>query len=269
MEKSEVDQFASLAHPQRLAVFRLLMRRYPSRISAGAIGAILGIKASTLSVYLGNLRSAGLITQERDGTSLTYAANTLAAEKLVGFLVDDCCRGRGVVCPPDLKQARPVSVLFICTGNSARSLMAEALVRDLGRGKFVVHSAGTAPRSRASTLALSILERNGHDISRLEPKSLSKFADSDAFRFDFVFTVCDAAANEDCPRWAGSPVTAHWSEPDPVAVCGPLFQRAVDFEKTYKNLRNRIEAFVALPFETLDRMSVQTKVDELALPKEQ
>ncbi|WIV50436.1 helix-turn-helix domain-containing protein [Marivivens sp. LCG002] len=269
MEKLAVEQFASLAHPQRLAVFRLLMRRYPTRVPAGAIASALGIKASTLSVYLGNLRSTGLITQEREGTSLTYAADTTAAGHLVDYLVDDCCRGRGALCPPEMVQDRPLSVLFICTGNSARSLIAETLVRDLGQGRFVAHSAGTTPRSAPSPLALAILERRGHDVSALRSKSLDHLLGAGSSRFDFVFTVCDAAANEDCPRWAGRPITAHWSEPDPVRVTGPLFERAEAFDRTYLNLRNRIEAFVALPFETLDRMSLQAKVDELALLEEQ
>lgn len=269
MELIAVDQLGSLAHPQRLAVFRLLMRRYPSRISAGEIATILGIKASTLSVYLGNLRSAGLINQERDRTFVTYAAETSATERLVGFLVDDCCRGRGVICPPDISTKTSLSVLFICTGNSARSLIAEALLRDLGRGKMIAHSAGTDPRGAPSALALSVLERHGHGVIGLVPKGIDSTETLDAGRFDFVFTVCDAAASEDCPSWAGRPITAHWSEPDPVAVTGPLFERAAAFERTYLNLRNRIEAFVALPFETLDRMSLQAKVDELALLEEQ
>lgn len=268
MEKLAVDQFASLAHPHRLAVFRLLMRHYPSRVPAGAIAAKLGLKGSTLSVYLANLRAAGLITQEREGTSLTYAVNTKASEQLVSFLIDDCCRGRGAVCPPDIAKQRPISVLFVCTGNSARSLIAETLVRDLGQSSFAAYSAGTSPRSMPSDLALSILQKHGHDTSGLCPKALETFVGIDAPLFDFVFTLCDVAADEDCPRWPGGPVTAHWSEPDPVSVTGPMLQRAAAFETTYQNLRRRIEAFVALPFETLDRMSLQAQVDALALLKE-
>ena len=263
MESLALSQLGALAHPQRLAVFRLLMRRYPGRVAAGEIAEALDIKASTLSVYLGALRGAGLISQERAGTSLTYAAETAAASDLVGYLFEDCCRGRPEICQPE-KATGVLNVLFICTGNSARSLMAEAILRDLGGGRFVVHSAGTDPRSGASALAVATLERQGHSTEVLRPKPLSIYTGTDAPQMDFVFTVCNRAANEECPVWAGGPVTAHWGEPDPVLVKGSTAERGLAFTQTYAALHRRISAFVALPFETLERASLQRHIDDIA-----
>ena len=129
MEK-EIEQLTALAHPQRLAVFRLLMRRYPGGVPAGEIGEVLGVKPSTLSAYLASLVHAGLITQERQGTSLRYAAALAQAQALTGFLIDDCCRGRVGVLVQDRPAARIRNVLFLCIDNSALSLMAEAILRD-------------------------------------------------------------------------------------------------------------------------------------------
>lgn len=265
MEMKSIEKLAALAHPQRLAVFRLLVRRYPDRVPAGAIAAALELKASTLSVYLATLRSTGLVSQVRAGKSLTYAADTQSAAGLVGFLFEDCCRARPDLCLAPIAKGRKISVLFICTGNSARSIMAEALLRDLGGDKFTVCSAGTAPRSAPNTLATAILHQKGHSLEGLASKNIAEFSSATAPRFDFVFTVCDRAADEECPKWRGGPVTAHWSEPDPIAVKGALMARAAAFENVYASLRNRIEAFAALPFETLDRASLQKRADEFAL----
>lgn len=272
MEK-ELDQLATLAHAGRNAIFRLLMRRYPDAVPAGEITGALDLKPSTASAHLASLREAGLITQARAGTSLLYRADTGAAQGLVDFLFTDCCRGRPDICPPALTVtdkgtgAMPekiYSVLFICTGNSARSIIAETLLREMGEGRFTVHSAGTRPYSELNPLAVEMLAQKGHDVTGLRAKNVSEFQGPDAPALDFVFTVCDKAANEDCPPWEGQPITAHWGLPDPVKATGTEAQRMLAFQQTYGMLKNRLAVFTALPLDALDRVSLQARLDDIA-----
>ena len=159
--------------------------------------------------------------------------------------------------------ATDVNVLFICSGNSARSIFAEALLRDLGKGKFRAFSAGTRPNSELNPFALEILKRNGHDTSGLRSKHISEFQQPGSTVMDFVFTVCDTAAAEECPPWPGQPITGHWGLPDPVKAIGTDAEKALVFAQTYAALRRRITAFVELPFESLSRMSLQSRVDAI------
>jgi protein-tyrosine-phosphatase len=154
-------------------------------------------------------------------------------------------------------------VLFICTGNSARSIFAESLLRDLGKGKFQAFSAGNRPNSELNPFALEVLRRNGHDTSTLRAKHVSEFQQPGAVEMDFVFTVCDVAAAEECPPWPGQPITGHWGMPDPVKAEGTDAEKALVFAQTYGALRRRIMAFVALPFEDLTRISLQSRVDAI------
>lgn len=274
MESDFAEKLSALGHAQRLAVFRLLVRRFPDAVPAGEIGQALGVKPSTLSVYLSALRRAGLIMQERRGTWLHYSANMASAQVLIRFLLEDCCRGRPECCLSlDLTHQkvltmtnRPCSVLFICTGNSARSIFAEAILRQEGGDRFVAHSAGTRPRSELNPFAVEMLNDKGHDISLLRAKNVGEFQGLDAPRLDFVFTVCDRAANEECPAWAGQPITAHWGMPDPVKAEGTDAEKRLAFQQTYGALRNRILAFAALPIETLNRVALQREVDGIARP---
>lgn len=155
------------------------------------------------------------------------------------------------------------NVLFICSGNSARSIFAETLLRDLGGAHFAAYSAGTRPGTQLNPFALEVLERNGHDVSRMRSKHLSEFQSEDSPRMDFVFTVCDTAAAEECPPWPGQPITGHWGLPDPVKAKGTDAEKALVFAQTYGALRRRIEAFVALPMASLDRISLQNRVDAI------
>jgi protein-tyrosine-phosphatase len=192
-------------------------------------------------------------------------------EALVGYLALDLGRGRPDIVASLLAadmEARTMrdtdfDVLFICSGNSARSIFAEALLRDLGRGKFQAFSAGTRPNSTLNPFALEVLERNGHDTAGLRSKHLSEFQVPGAPVMDFVFTVCDTAAAEECPPWPGQPITGHWGLPDPVKAQGTDAERALVFAQTYGVLRRRIAAFVELPFESLGRMSLQARVDAI------
>jgi arsenate reductase len=148
--------------------------------------------------------------------------------------------------------ARPWDVLFLCTGNSARSILAEAALDRIGQERFVAYSAGSRPKGAVHPLALELLEAEGFPVERLRSKSWSEFDCPDAPRMDFIFTVCDAAAAEACPVWPGRPATAHWGLPDPAAVEGPIERRRQAFRDTLRALETRIRAFVALDLERLD-----------------
>ena len=154
-------------------------------------------------------------------------------------------------------------MLFICSGNSARSILAEALLRDLGAGRFAAFSAGTRPNTDLNPFALEILRRNGHDTAALRAKHISEFQGPAAIVMDFVFTVCDTAAAEECPPWPGQPITGHWGLPDPVKATGTDAEKALVFAQTYAALRRRIAAFVELPFDSLGRISLQSRVDAI------
>lgn len=270
-QKTASHAFATLGHPDRLAVFRLLMRFAPKGVRPTEIAEALGLKQNTLSHHLADLIAAGLARVERQGRSLFYSVNIDTTEGLIGYLALDVGRAR-----PDLLTSLPVTsketptmgdtsrnVLFICSGNSARSLFAEALLRDLGKGKFNAFSAGTRPGSQPNPFALDILERNGHDTLSLRSKNISEYQDPDAPVMDFVFTVCDTAAAEECPPWPGQPITGHWGLPDPVKATGTDTEKALVFAQTYGALRQRISAFVELPFASLDRLSLQSRVDAI------
>ncbi|WP_025045555.1 helix-turn-helix domain-containing protein [Sulfitobacter geojensis] len=270
MEIMIPNRFSTLGHPQRLALFRLLMRRYPDRVPATELAQALYLKPNTLSTYVNALMQAGLINQQRVGTSLRYAIDMDATRETVDYLLQDCCRGRPEICVPNASPAfngdspmtdRKFNVLFICTGNSARSIFAESILRDLAGDRFIAYSAGTKPYSELNPFALEVLKKNGHDVSDLRAKNISEFQGEDAPEFDFVFTVCDQAANEECPAWKGQTISAHWGLPDPVRVDGTDAERNLAFHQTYGALRNRMTGFTALPIESLDRISLQRAVD--------
>ncbi|WP_417607632.1 helix-turn-helix domain-containing protein [Primorskyibacter flagellatus] len=272
MEIVVPNRLSVLGHPQRLAVFRLLMRRYPDRIPATELARALDLKPNTLSTYVNALMQAGLVTQERVGTSLRYAVDMDATRETFDYLLLDCCRGRPEICSLNAYAAlsgsnampdQKYDVLFICTGNSARSIFAEAILRDVAGDRFVAYSAGTKPRSELNPFALEVLKKNGHDVGLLRSKNLAEFQSAEAPAFDFVFTVCNQAANEECPAWHGQPVSAHWGLPDPVKIDGSDAEKSLAFQQAYDALRNRIIAFTALPFASLNRVSLQKAVDDL------
>jgi protein-tyrosine-phosphatase/DNA-binding transcriptional ArsR family regulator len=272
MEREMSPRLATLGHPQRLAIFRLLMRRYPDRVPAGELAEALELKNSTLSSYLSALMQAGLVTQERAGTSLRYTVAMAEVRHTFDYLLLDCCRGRPEICMPTsptqitgtATMPHPkYSVLFICTGNSARSIFAESILRKEDGHRFEAYSAGTRPFSELNPIALDVLRQKGHDVSMLRAKNVGEFQGEGAPKLDFVFTVCNQAANEDCPAWQGQPVSAHWGMPDPVKVEGTDAERSLAFHQAYGALYNRIKAFAALPIASLDRLSLQKAVDDI------
>lgn len=274
MEQSAALRFACLGHPGRLAVFRLLMRFAPQGVRPTEIASALGLKPNTLSHHLADLSACGLVQVRRAGRSLFYAVDLHKTESLIGYLALDLGRARPDLMPKALHEKAnlmpdtPFNVLFICSGNSARSIFAEALLRDLGKGKFIAHSAGTRPGTTINPFALEVLARNGHDTGGLRAKHLSEYQGPAAPQMDFVFTVCDTAAAEECPPWPGQPITGHWGLPDPVKATGTEAEKALVFAQTYGALRRRIAAFVDLPFDTLDRLALQTRIDAIGATPE-
>jgi arsenate reductase (thioredoxin) len=157
----------------------------------------------------------------------------------------------------------PLNVLFLCTGNSARSILAEAIVDREGGGRFKGYSAGSRPSGTPHPMAIDLLKRMGHDTSFARSKCWDEFGEDTAPKMDFIFTVCDSAAEEECPYWPGHPATAHWGLPDPAAVDGTEAEKKLAFADTYRMLRNRISIFVNLPLGSLDKDDLQKKLDQI------
>jgi arsenate reductase (thioredoxin) len=158
---------------------------------------------------------------------------------------------------------RIFNVLFLCTGNSARSIIAEAILNKLGAGRFHAFSAGSEPKGELNPHAVALLQGLGYDLAGFRSKSWLEFAAPGAPALDFVFTVCDNAAGETCPLWPGQPMTAHWGVPDPAAAIGSAAEAAYAFNDTYRMLNQRIAVFTALPFGSLDRLSLQSRLAEI------
>ncbi len=161
------------------------------------------------------------------------------------------------------------NVLFLCTGNSARSILAEAILARAGQGRFRAFSAGSQPKGEVHPYALDLLKHLNHDTGFARSKNWEEFAAPGAPVMDFVFTVCDNAAAETCPVWPGQPMTAHWGVPDPAAVEGTEAEKRLAFADAYRMLNNRISIFVSLPLRSLDRLTLQGRLREIGrdLPK--
>lgn len=273
---SETEALTALGHADRLAVFRLLARHAPQEVRPGDLARALGLKPNTLSVHLATLSRAGLVTSRREGKAVLYRIDLERTSALIRFLVTDCCRGRPELCAPLAEQLMQhvdregrtmaggkLAVAFICTGNSARSIMAESILRHEAGERFDAYSAGTRPAAAPHPLALDLLREEGHDIAKLRSKNLDELQAPSAPQLDFVFTVCDRAANEECPVWPGHPLGGHWGLPDPAAVEGGDAERKLAFRRCFDALRDRITAFAALPFASLDRLALQGAVDAI------
>ncbi|HFQ15829.1 MAG TPA: metalloregulator ArsR/SmtB family transcription factor [Rhodobacteraceae bacterium] len=270
---SMIDTLNALAQDTRLKAFRLLVRHGPEGLPAGRIALELGVPQNTLSSHLGRLACTGLVRQQRKGRAIIYSADLEHVRKLVMFLTMNCCDGRPELCEslvagltcssstPATKPHRLKNVLILCTGNSARSILGEALVNRLGKGRFRGYSAGSAPTGKVNPFALRLLRDKGYDTSHFRSKSWDEFAAEGAPPIDYVFTVCDNAAGEACPVWPGHPARAHWGLPDPAAATGSDANIMQAFEQAYESLEKRIAAFIALP---LDRLSDERLKTELA-----
>ena len=278
--------FAALAQEHRLQVFRLLMRQAPYGLPAGQLSDCLGIPASTLSTHLAQLERAGLLRSWREQRRIFYAADTQGIDGLLTFLTEECCNGRPDLCgytPQETPPHRAASfgeklvqpealpmrddhvfhVLFLCTGNSARSIIAECLLNELGHGRFRAYSAGSHPKGEVHPYALDLLRHYHYETDDLRSKHWDEFTGPDAPPMDFVFTLCDEAAQESCPVWPGQPMTAHWGLPDPAAAEGADAVKRFAFIDTLRMLRQRIDIFINLPAAKLDRLSLQQRVEAI------
>jgi arsenate reductase len=158
---------------------------------------------------------------------------------------------------------RPYNILVLCTGNSARSILAEALFNTLGAGRIKAYSAGSHPSGRVNPFAIELVRALGYPTENLRSKSWDEFAEAGAPQMDFIVTVCDNVAGEACPLWPGKPVTAHWGFPDPAAVVGTDEQKRAAFAQTLREIRTRVQQFLSLPLETLDRMAIENRMHDL------
>ena len=264
--------FAALGQQTRLDAFRHLVRAGPEGSTVGEIAAALDVRDNTMSVALSVLAQAGLVNSHREGRSNRYVANMTGVRGLIDYLTLDCCGGQPELCGPlsglqaltgELSMPETKNVLFLCNGNSARSLIAEAILNREGKGLFRAYSAGAHPRNGPHPYTLDLLKRLSHDVSGIRSKDWNEFATPEAPRMDFVFTICDKAAAETCPVWPGQPMSAHWGVPDPVEAQGNEAERRLAFSESYRMLYNRISIFVNLPMASLDKLSLQRRLDEI------
>lgn len=267
-ENDAAARFGALGHPTRVALLRRLVGRGTEGLAAGELAAALSLAPSSLSFHLRELERAGLVRAARAGRTIRYAAELDAVRGLAAFLTEACCDGAPARCGADFVPAPPRTVLFLCTGNSHRSIMAEAILNREGAGRFRAFSAGSHPEGRVAPETLALLRRLDHSVGGLRSKSWDEFARPGAPELDFVITVCDAAAGEICPSWPGQPMAAHWGVPDPAHAKSPA-ERGRALSDTYRMLANRIGIFVNLPLRSLDRLSLQRSLDEIGrLPRE-
>ena len=273
-QETALAAFAALSQTTRLDVFRLLVAHEPDGLASGEVARRLDVPANTLSSHLGVLSRAGLVTTERQGRTIIYRARMDNIQSLIGFMVNTCCQGRYEACdfplpvPTPRPKGGPMSdrvynVLFLCTGNSARSILAESILRHDGGERFRAFSAGSRAKGQVHPLALKTIEALGYPSGGLRSKSWNEFSGPDASQIDFVFTVCDNAAGEVCPIWPGHPMTAHWGIEDPAAAAGTEIQKEAAFATAFRYLKNRISVFLALPIEKIDRIALGNRLRDI------
>jgi protein-tyrosine-phosphatase len=275
-EANAIEGFGSLAQPTRLAAFRFLLAAYPESVAAGVIARHCGVPHNTMSSHLGILGRAGLIGAEKDGRSMKYQANVDGFRGLLSFLSQDCCNGRpdlcgdafvlsaGLTTEPIEEIMKPTfNVLFLCTQNSARSIIAEALLEKIGKGRFRAYSAGSEPAREPVPEVIERLKALGHDVSHLHSKSWDRFKGLDAPRMDFIIALCDAPSGQFCPDLGTQFVTGAWPLPDPAQFTGSSTERTTLLNELYAMIRRRIEIFTSLSFDSLDRMAVKARLDEI------
>jgi len=271
-EANAIEGFGSLAQATRLAAVRHLLAVHPQSLPAGEIARLCEVPHNTMSTHLGILSRAGLISVEKDGRSMNYRADVDGFRDLLEFLSRDCCNGRPELCgdafdlPAEAtgKFMTPAfNVLFLCTQNSARSIIAEALLEKIGRGRFRAYSAGSDPARQPVPEVIDRLKALGHDVSRLHSKSWDEFKGPQAPRMDFIIALCDAPNGQFCPDLDAQFVTGAWPLPDPAQFTGSSTERTTLLNELYAMIRRRIEIFTSLPFDSLDRMAIKARLDEI------
>jgi ArsR family transcriptional regulator, arsenate/arsenite/antimonite-responsive transcriptional repressor / arsenate reductase (thioredoxin) len=275
-ESEIIEALGSLAQPTRLTAFRHLLAAHPDSVPAGEIARICDVPHNTMSTHLGILTRAGLIAVERQGRGMNYRADLRGFQNLLRYLARDCCNGRLDMCA-DLTRLIPeedddmkdtavtpaFNVLFLCTHNSARSIIAEALLQKIGKGRFNAYSAGSEPAQAPIPEVIERLESLGHDVSGLRCKSWNEFTGPSAPRMDFVIALCDTIQGQTCPDFGNKIITGAWPLPDPAKFTGSPTERTTLLNELYAMVRRRIEIFTSLPFASLDRMALKARLDEI------
>ena len=278
-EINVIRSLSALAHEARLRVFRALVVAGHHGLTPGDLVDKLSIAPNTLSFHLKELSNAELVSQERQGRSVLYRAAIPTMNNLLAYLTENCCEG--VACMPMqaltpnplttvsvntmTEMTKPLNILFLCTHNSARSILAEALLNDMSPLRFKAYSAGSSPRDnqQPNPLGLHVLQIAGVSTEGLRSKSWDEFATPDAPQMDLIITVCDNAAGEVCPIWPGHPATAHWGYPDPSEGEGTDEEKLEAFKQTMFMIRRRLEILTNLPHEKLQMSALQSTADEL------
>lgn len=267
--------FAALSQETRIDLIRLLIAEGPNGLPAGDIVSRLGLPNSTVSFHLAALERAGLTQATRQGRQIIHAVRIAGMRSVLGFLTETCCGGRPDLCGdiarllPPLPDEDPgmtpgFNVLFLCTHNSARSIMAEAILEKIGGERFHPYSAGSSPIAEPNREVMAKLETLGHNTSTLRSKSWHEFTGPNAPRMDFVITLCDIPHGQMCPDFGDLAVTAAWPLPDPAKFTGSDNERAALLNELYASLHRRLSIFMALPFAALDRMAIKARLDEIA-----
>ncbi len=254
--------FAALSQDSRLAVLRLLIDAGPTGLPAGVCAERLRLPASTASFHLAALERADLVQSTRQGRQIVYAARFFMLRQLLAF-VTELAPSLPYIAEETARMTPAFNVLFLCTHNAARSIMAEAILTKVGGERFRAFSAGSAPAEAPMPEVLAKLATLGHDTSLLHSKSWSVFTGPDAPRMDFVIALCDMLQGQVCPDFGAAAVTGAWPLPDPAKFNGSAAEVSTLLNELYASLRRRLEIFVSLPFATLDRMAMRARLDEI------
>lgn len=265
--------FGALSQDVRLAVLRLLISAGPTGLPAGVIAERIGLPSSTASFHLSALERAGLTQSTRQSRHIIHAVRFVALRDLISFLTETCCSGRPELCgdiarllpanPDDLPMTPAFNVLFLCARNSGRSIMAEAILRQLGGARFNVYSAGSDPADAPMSQVLEKLRALGHDTSDLRSKSWNEFSGPDAPHMDFVIALCDTLDGQVCPDFGHKAITGAWPLPDPAKFGGSPAEQSTMLNELYASLHRRLGIFVSLPFASLDRMAAKARLDDI------
>lgn len=267
-DEQAVRALTVLAQMARIQLLRALMSAAPEGLTPSVMARNLGLSPTAMSFHLKELVSTGFASVAREGRHLIYQAEPSRMNELMSYLTDTCCGGQ--LCHLSNLQgvfmsSRVLNVLFLCTGNSARSIMAESILNQLGAGRFRAYSAGSHPSGQVNPMAMDLLQRNHYPVKGLRSKNWDEFARPDAPQMDFVITVCDKAAGEVCPLWPGQPMSAHWGVPDPVEQQGTPEEVNRAFTDAFMVLNRRLSLFTVLPIEKLDRLALQRELQNIAL----
>ena len=276
METSSATRiFSALAQESRLTALRILLAHGPTGLSAGELADRLSAPPSTASFHLAALERAGLITSTRQGRQLIYAVHIATLRELLVYLTESCCGGRPELCG-DIAEMLPVpaasatltaafNVLFVCARNSARSIMAEAILSRLGGDRFRAYSAGSDPGATLMPEVMEMLQALGHDVSRLQSKTWDAFIGPAAPRVDFLITLCDMDESPGLRDFGDKVIASAWPLPDPAMFTGSTVERWSLLHELYGSLYRRILAFIGLPFDTLERPELKVRLDEIGL----